>query len=283
MISDICINTRKKGILEKRDLPMLFGEVDLFPKRSCVRCCRFGGGMEMDMKKIIAALILAGMLCSMASCGRNKDQDKNSSSSSSSSSSTSQTTQNATGKFPEGMSAKSFLLTVYEAFLTEVAPAYGVNSADEVKGYFAGPETETVTEKDEDSGEEFSYELPKNEPGAVSPDDGEMLESQTLYPAASSDKLDSAAVYFNMLNQNNGTFAAFEVKNEGEMQTLADMMKTKVKNNSWICGFPERYLIMRVGDILLFSYGLDDSLTAWKNAVSSVHTDAEILYDEKLS
>ena len=229
------------------------------------------------MKKIITALLLISMVCSFVSCGRNKDKEKNTSSSSS------QTTQNATGQFPEGISAKSFLHSVYGAFLANVAPSYGVNSADEVKGYFAGPETETVTEKDAESGEEFSYELPKNEPGAISPDDGEMLESQTLFPAASADKLDSAAVYFNMLNQNNGTFAAFEVKNEGEMQTLADMMKTKVKNNSWICGFPERYLIMRVGDIMLFSYGLEDSLTAWKNAVSSVYSEAEVLYDEKLS
>jgi hypothetical protein len=163
-----------------------------------------------------------------------------------------------------------------------MAPAYGVNSADEVKSYFAGPETETVTEKDADTGEEYSYELPKNEPGAVSPNDAEMLESQTLYPAASADKIDSAAVYFNMMNQNNGTFAAFEVKDEAEMQMLADMMKTKVKNNQWICGFPERYQIMRVGDIMLFSYGLNDALSAWKNAVSSVHADVTVLYDETL-
>ncbi len=227
------------------------------------------------MKKIMTVLLLASMLCSLSSCGRNKDQNKNTTSSS--------TSQNATGKFPEGMSANAYLLSVYEGFLAKIAPAYGMNFADEVKGYFAGPGTETVTEKDEESGEEFSYELPKNEPGAISPDDGEVLESQTLFPAASADKLDSAAVYFNMLNQNNGTFAAFEVKSEADIQTLADMMKTKVKNNAWICGFPERYLIMRTGDILLFSYGLDDSLTAWKETVTLAYPETEVLYDEKLS
>ena len=61
------------------------------------------------------------------------------------------------------------------------------------------------------------------------------------------------------------------------------MMKTKVKNNQWICGFPERYQILRVGDILIFSYGLNESLTAWKNAVSSVYGNAAVLYDEALS
>jgi hypothetical protein len=229
------------------------------------------------MKKIITLLLLASMALTLASCGRNRDKNLDSTSSSSS-----QSTENANGGTSASAGAKSFLHSVYGAFLANMAPVYGVSSADEVKGYFAGPETQTVTEKDE-NGEEFSYELPKNEPGAISPDDGETLESQTLFPSASADKLDSASVYFNLMNQNNGTFAAFEVKNEGDMQSLADMMKTKVKNNQWICGFPERYQIMRVGDILLFSYGLDESLTAWKNAVTSAYADAEVLYDEKLS
>ena len=233
------------------------------------------------MKKIITALLLTGVLLSAASCGRNKD--KNLDSTSSSSSQSTQDTTNSGGETVEGVNAKSFLHSVYGEFLTRMAPVYGAGSAEEVKGYFAGPETETVTEKDPDTGEDYSYELPKNEPGEISVSDGESLESQTLFPAASADKLDSAAVFFNLMNQNNGTFAAFKVKNESEMQALADMMKNKIKNNQWICGFPERYQIMRVGDILLFSYGLDESLTAWKNAVTSAYADAEVLYDEKLS
>ncbi len=232
------------------------------------------------MKKIIAALLLAGILLSAASCRRNND--KNLDSTSSSSSESTQDTNNVGGGTFEDMNAKSFLHSVYGAFLANMAPVYEVGSAEEVKGFFAGPETETVTEKDPDTGEEYSYELPKNEPGEISLTDGESLEGQTLFPAASADKLDSAAVFFKLMNQNNGTFAAFEVKNESEMQSLADMMKEKIKNNQWICGFPERYQILRVGDILVFSYGLNSALTAWKNAVSSAYSDVSVLYDEML-
>lgn len=232
------------------------------------------------MKKIITALLLVGIVLSVASCGRNKNKD---SSTSSSSSQTAQgTTNSGNGGMAESMGAKSFLHSVYGAFLTNMVPVYEAGSADEVKGYFAGPETETVTEKDEETGEEFSYEVPKNEPGAVDPSDGENLESQTLFPASSADKLSGAAVFFNLMNQNNGTFAAFEVRNESDIQSLADMMKNKVKNNQWICGFPERYLIMRVGNIMVFSYGLDASLNAFKAAVTTEHADAAVLYDELL-
>jgi hypothetical protein len=232
------------------------------------------------MKKIITALLLMGIVLSVASCGRNKD--KNSSTSSSSSQTTQGTTNSGNGCMTENMGAKSFLHSVYGTFLTNMIPVYEAGSADEVKGYFAGPETETVTEKDEETGEEYSYEVPKNEPGEVSVSEGDELESQTLFPASSADKLSGAAVFFNLMNQNNGTFAAFEVKNESDIQGLADMMKNKVKNNQWICGFPERYLIMRVGNIMIFSYGLDSSLSAFKGAVTVMHTNAAVLYDELL-
>lgn len=228
------------------------------------------------MKKIITLLLLASMALTLASCGRNRDKNLDSTSSSSS-----QSTENANGGTSASAGAKSFLHSVYGAFLANMAPVYGVSSADEVKGYFAGPETQTVTEKDE-NGEEFSYELPKNEPGAISPSDGEALESQTLFPAAPADQLDSAAVFFNLMNQNNGTFSAFEVKNGEDVQALADMLKSKIKNNQWICGFPERYQILRVGNMLIFSYGLETSLEAFKDAVASVYADMTVLYDEKL-
>jgi hypothetical protein len=84
------------------------------------------------------------------------------------------------------------------------------------------------------------------------------------------------------MNQNNGTFAAFELKNGADMQSLADMMKNRIKDNQWICGFPEHYTIMRAGDILVFAYGLESAVGAWKSAVTSVYADAAVLYDEKL-
>ena len=69
------------------------------------------------MKKLITMLLLAAMVCSLVSCGRNKDKNKDNNTTSSS------TSQSATGKFPEGMSAKSFLLSVYEGFLANMAPS----------------------------------------------------------------------------------------------------------------------------------------------------------------
>ena len=234
------------------------------------------------MKRIITALLLSGMLLSLVSCmDGNEDTLSSTSSSQQETSDTSGSSGGVNGE-SETAPAKKFLQSVYGAFLEWMMPVYGVDSAENVKGYFAGPETETVTETDEDTGEEYSYELPKNEPGSISLDDSEYLESQTLFPAASLDRIGSAAVFFNTMNMNNGTFAAFEVKNAEDVQALADILKSKVKNNQWICGFPERFLIMRADNVLIFSYGLADSVNAFKSAVSSEYTNASVLYDEAL-
>ena len=276
-----CINAEKKGILEKKALLGLCGAAVFFNriKANPINFITTWKGV-IEMKKLITVLLLASMVLSLAACGRNKNKDKNSTSSSTSQST--QDTSNSDGGAVEGMGARAFMHSVYGEFLLKMVRVYDASSADEVKGYFAGPETETVTEKDEDTGEDFTYEVPKNEPGAISLDDGETLEIQTLFPAASADKLKSAAVYFNLMNQNNGTFAAFELKDGADMQALADMMKNRIKDNQWICGFPEHYTVMRAGDILVFAYGLESAVGAWKSAVTSVYADAAILYDEKL-
>ena len=226
------------------------------------------------MKKIIAMLLLAGLVFSLASCmGRGKDP----SGSSGETTNSGNITPSANTTTAEGL-----LERVYEPFLMNMAPIYGVGSAEEVKSYFVGTETETVTETDEDTGEEFSYDMPKNEPGPLSLDDRENLQNQTLFPADAVDKIQNAAIFYNLMNMNNGTFSAFKVKNASDVQVLADRLRENLKTNHWICGSPERFLIMRADDVLICAYGLETSVTAWKNAVNSAYDGAQTLYEESL-
>lgn len=226
------------------------------------------------MKKIIAVLLLAGIAFSFASCmGRGKDSEGSS-----------ENTTQSGNISPSAITttAEGVLERVYEPFLTNMIPVYGVNSAEEVKSYFVGTETETVTETDEDTGEEFSYDMPKNEPGPLSLDDGGNLQNQTMFPADAVDKIQNAAIFYNLMNMNNGTFSAFKVKNESDISGLADRIKNNILSNQWICGFPERCLIMRTDDVLICAYGLESSVNAWRNAVNSVYDNAQTLYEESL-
>jgi len=209
------------------------------------------------MKKMIATLLAAGMLISLASCGRNNGDTLSSTSTSDSAQNTTESTGDNGGEAAESRQAEAFLQSIYNVFLGKIKPVYGVESIDEVKGYFIGPEV-------------------------ISLSDGEYLESQTLFPPASADQLGSAAAFYNMINLNNGTFVAFEVKDGEDVQAIADMMKEKVENNRWICGFPECFLIMRSDRILAFSYGQKGPVSAFKSSITSVYENAETLYDGEL-
>lgn len=223
------------------------------------------------MKRIIAALLLAGTVFSLVSC-MNRDKNETTNSTPSENVLLGANTETAEGA----------LEYLYEPFLSNMLTILGVSSVEEAKSYFVGPEMETVTERDEDTGEEFSYEKPKNEPGPISLEDAEGLQTQTLFPADSVNKIQSAAIFYNMMNMNNGTFSAFKVKNESDLQSLADQMQHNIKNNQWICGFPEYYVIMHSDNILICAYGLENSLRAWKSAVSSTYVNAEILYENTI-
>ncbi len=228
------------------------------------------------MKRIIAAFLLAGIVLSFVSC---MNRDKNSTTASSSQEST------QPGNISPGAlttTAEGVLEHLYGTFLSNMLPILGVSSVEEAKTYFVGTEMETVTETDEDTGEEFSYEKPKNEPGEIALDDVETLQTQTLFPADSVNKIQNAAIFYNLMNMNNGTFSAFKVKNESDLQALADQIQHNIKNNQWICGFPEYYVIMHTDDVLICAYGLENSLRAWQSAVSSIYVNAETLYEDSL-
>ena len=228
------------------------------------------------MKKIITALLLMGMILSFASC-RNRNKDSTTESSPPESTNSGNISPGAVTTTAEGI-----LEGVYEPFLNNMLPAYGVESIDEVRSYFVGTEMQTVTEKDEDTGEEFSYEMPKNEPGSLSFDNFAEWENQTMLPADALAQIQNAAIFYSLMNMNNGTFYSFELKNESEVASLADRVQSNIKSNYWICGFPERFLIMRTDDVLICAYGLESAMNAWKSAVTSVYENAEVLYDEAL-
>ena len=246
----------------------------------------FNSERNKNMAKRIFSLILALLLSVsvLASCGNDTtDETGNENESSAADTNETEGADGTTNEGGETTSADAFttLDSVYSSFLEKLAPAFGAASGEEISGYFASPEMETVTETDPDTGEEFSYEMPKSGPGAIDLSNTDNL-AVTLFPADSADKLSSAAVFFNMMNMNNGTFSAFELKDASEAQAVADMLKDVISGNMWMCGFPERYLIINIDGVIVSAFGLADATNALKDAIAEKYTNAVVLYDEAL-
>jgi hypothetical protein len=57
-----------------------------------------------------------------------------------------------------------------------------------------------------------------------------------------------------------------------------------IKNNPWMCGFPETELIAVVGgEYVLIAFGVNDAMTPFQNHFAAAYPDAEIVYNDALA
>ena len=231
------------------------------------------------MKKIITAMLVASMILAFASCGNNAEETTTVETTTAETTTAEETTA---APVVTAEDAKTVLNNVYGSFLNKLAPLFGAESGEEIQGYFVSAEMEEITEVDPESGEEFTYPMPVSGPGALSLEDVDNLGYYTLFPAESVAKINSAACFFNMMNMNNGTIAAFEVKDAADVTALADTMKEKITTNMWMCGFPEKYLIVNVNGTLISAFGNSDIINALKDGVLATYENAVVLHDAAL-
>lgn len=252
------------------------------------------------MKKIITAMLLAAMILSFASCNDNNDTSDTSSGSTETTDTTAttdtsattdttettettDTTENVGGEDVTDTGAKAVLESVYGVFLDKLAPAFGAATGDEIKDYYVCTDTEEKVYVDEETGEEFSYEGPKAGVSAIDLSSEENALYMTYLPTDLAEKLESAAIFFNMQNGNTGgTFGAFELKDDADMQTIADALKDALANNFWMCGTPDRYLIVNVDGMIISAFGGTDPINAMKDAIVATYENAVVLYDEAI-
>ncbi|MBQ8497144.1 MAG: hypothetical protein IJ489_06815 [Clostridia bacterium] len=247
------------------------------------------------MKKIITAMLIAGMILSFASCNNNNNEDTSDTSASTSETTettettdttdtTDTTTENNGGEVVASADAKATLEGLFDTFHDKLAPAFGVESGAEIKGAYVGMDMETVTEVDPETNEEFSYDMPKAAPSAIDLSSEESPLYMTYFPAELTDKLDSAALFFSMMNANtNGTFAAFEVKDAADVQTIADALKEALANNMWMCGSPDAFYIAEVNGVVISAFAGNDPLNAFKDAVAATYENVNVLYNEAIA
>lgn len=116
-------------------------------------------------------------------------------------------------------------------------------------------------------------------PGAYDVSDTEMLTYQLLVPADQAANVTEAASLIHAMMVNNftcGVFRVGEVRNE-----FAEAMYNAVKNNQWMCGFPDSVLVSVIGgEYVLMAFGINDAMDPFEAKLQEAYPDARIVYDE---
>ena len=194
------------------------------------------------MKKILAMLLAAMMVLSLAACNNN-----------------------------EGNTEKPGVTTVATepavagpADSLEVMNTIWAGYNEEYKSYFAGGDWNNMVE-----GAPGNYDLT----------DAELVENMqyTLYiPAAEMANINQAATLQHFMNANN--FTAGVVRYTGDAAAFAASMVDTLKNTQWICGQPELMTIAVIaGEYVLISFGNTDLMGEFNTQLTAVYPNAQII------
>ena len=110
-------------------------------------------------------------------------------------------------------------------------------------------------------------------PGKFDVSDAEALDFELGFPKANASEIDDAASLMHMLNQNSFSCGVYHVKDSANVEALAGKIKENILARQWMCGFPEKLVILSVGNYIVSVFGaaeLTDTFTAKLSAEYSL-------------
>lgn len=133
------------------------------------------------------------------------------------------------------------------------------------------------------SGGDYSEENAKDDaPGKFDVSDSAVLESTLAVPEDSADLLKNAASLTHMMNLNTFTAGAFQFKDSKNADKFAKAMKESIENRRWVCGFPDKFVIIKVNGYVVSAFGAEDLIDTFKSKTLKAYQDAKVYCEENI-
>ncbi|CVI70040.1 hypothetical protein NDGK_01742 [Clostridiales bacterium CHKCI001] len=132
-------------------------------------------------------------------------------------------------------------------------------------------------------GGDFSEENQNmNGPGKYSLEDGAALDSALGFPADSVTKIDDAASLVHMMNANTFTCGAFHVADSNDLTSITTSIKENILNRQWMCGFPDKLVIVSVDDYIVSMFGDTQLIDTFKQKLTTAYSSVEVICEEPI-
>ena len=122
-----------------------------------------------------------------------------------------------------------------------------------------------------------------DKPGKFDISDTDNLDYMLSFPAGSVDLIDSAASLTHMMNMNTFTCGAFHVADANNVARLADDLRTTIQAKRWMCGFPDKLVIVTVGQSVFSVYGNEELANTFRDKLLASYPTAAAVYDEAIN
>ncbi len=120
-------------------------------------------------------------------------------------------------------------------------------------------------------------------PGSFDASNADSLSYLLTFPADDASLIDSAASLVHMMNLNTFTCGAFHVADANNVTRLADDLRTTIQDKRWMCGFPDKLVIVTVGQSVFSVYGNEELVNTFRDKLLASYPTAAAVYDEAIN
>ena len=120
-------------------------------------------------------------------------------------------------------------------------------------------------------------------PGSFDVSNADSLSYLLTFPADDASLIDSAASLVHMMNMNTFTCGALHVADANNVARLADDLRTTIQAKRWMCGFPDKLVIVTVGQSVLSVYGNEELVNTFRDKLLASYSAATAVYDEAIN
>lgn len=120
-------------------------------------------------------------------------------------------------------------------------------------------------------------------PGSFDVSNADSLSYLLTFPADDVSLIDSAASLVHMMNLNTFTCGAFHVADANNVARLADDLRTTIQAKHWMCGFPDKLVIVTVGQSVFSVYGNEELVNTFRDKLLASYSAATAVYDEAIN
>ena len=103
------------------------------------------------------------------------------------------------------------------------------------------------------------------------------------FPAEDAALIDGAASLTHMMNLNTFTCGAFHAVSTQDAAKLADDLHTAIADKHWMCGFPDKMVIVTLDQTVISLYGHEDLINTFRDKLQAAYSSAAIAYEEAIS
>lgn len=108
------------------------------------------------------------------------------------------------------------------------------------------------------------------------------LNASLGLPAELAEQIDDAASMMNSMMANNFTAGVYHLKDASEKENFTATLKDALLAKHWMCGFPEKVILVTVDDYVISAYGLTDNIETFQAKLTAEYPAAELVYKENI-